>query len=329
MPALADRNTLAGMRLELSVPDDFDFRNAVCSHGFFMLAPNRWDPVSQQLETVIGLDEQSAIVTVIRALPRRRLSLACSGRLTVRRREVLRAAVARMLRLDEDLGPFHARCRCSPGYEPAAEARFGRLLRSPALFEDVVKVICTCNVTWRQTVAMVGRLVETWGVPTENGSQRSFPTPARLAAVSPEEIRDRARVGYRAGFIHRLAVDVSTEQLDLAAIERNPCPSDQLYRLLRGIHGVGDYAAGHLCMLLGRYDRLAIDTEMMRYLKTRYPRRKWTPASIRRFYDPWQPYAFLVYWYDLWQDYIRRHGRSDQWEVTAVASRITELGASR
>ncbi|MEZ4614458.1 MAG: hypothetical protein R2867_02935 [Caldilineaceae bacterium] len=41
----------------------------------------------------------------------------------------------------------------------------GRLLRSPTLWEDVVKTIATTNVTWRNTVSMIHRLVDTLGAP--------------------------------------------------------------------------------------------------------------------------------------------------------------------
>ena len=43
-----------GQRLLLELPlgkaaQTFNLETAVCSHGFFMMAPNRWDPVSKTL----------------------------------------------------------------------------------------------------------------------------------------------------------------------------------------------------------------------------------------------------------------------------------------
>ena len=153
-----------------------------------------------------------------------------------------------MLRLDEDFTGFHARCRESETHRQAAETGFGRLLRSASLFEDIVKVICTCNVTWRQTVAMVDAIVRQWGVPADKSrdrragldlpsegehehgrsrpalqsprrSARGFPTPARLAGVRELTLRRVARVGYRAGFIRRLARDVADGRLELGPID--------------------------------------------------------------------------------------------------------------
>jgi 3-methyladenine DNA glycosylase/8-oxoguanine DNA glycosylase len=228
-----------------------------------------------------------------------------------------------MLRLDEDLSDFHARCAASAAHRAAARLRFGRLLRSATLFEDIVKVICTCNVTWRQTVAMVGNLVTHWGVATADGVARGFPTPLLLARASVDDLRTRGRLGYRAGFVHQLAEDIVEGRLDLASIEACTESANELCRRLKQITGIGNYAAGHLCMLLGRYDRLAIDTEMMRHLRSRHPRRRWTPAGIERYYRPWQPYQFLAYWFELWQDYERQHGRADQWNPATDGSRIT------
>lgn len=261
----------------------------------------------------------------MRSVPCRRacVRITCRVPLSKPQRALVRAAVRRMLRLEEDFTSFHRLCRRSATHRRAAATRFGRLLRGQSLFEDVVKVICTCNTAWPQTVAMIEGLVAHWGVPCEATGTRGFPTPRRLARVGVLALRAQARVGYRAEFIHRLARDVADGRLDLSAIERFAGPSDDLYRLLRRIHGVGDYAAAHLCMLLGRYDRLAIDTELKRFLHHRYPRRRLSPDQLRHAYDQWHPYQFLAYWFDLWQDYIRRHGHSHLWSPAGVGRHIT------
>ena len=251
------------------------------------------------------------------------VSIACPGEPSTVMRSAVRSAVRRMLRLDADLSGFHALCRRSASHRDAATMRFGRLLRGASLFEDVVKIICTCNVGWSQTVAMLDRMVTAWGVPTGADQSRAFPTPEGLAGVGAARLKRIARLGYRAEFVHRLACDVVKGKLDLDAIEQFDGPSGALYEQLRQIHGVGDYAAAHLCMLLGRYDRLAVDTELKRFLAGRHPRRRWTPASLRGCYDEWHPYQFLAYWFELWREYTQRHGEADQWRPEEVRGRIT------
>jgi 3-methyladenine DNA glycosylase/8-oxoguanine DNA glycosylase len=315
------------MSFSLPMPDDFDFRRAVCSHGWFVLAPNRWDPLSASLETVIPLDRTRAVRVRVRQ-ERRRLVIE-AGKVSAAHAETVRACVRRMLRLDENLSAFHILCRQFESHHAAGDARFGRLLRAPSLFEDIVKVMCTCNVAWRQTVNMVERLVSRWGNPVDPPGQtaRSFPTAASLARAQPLELRTLARLGYRAAFVSALARDVSEGRVDLQQFERFKGPTSEMQRFLRRIHGIGPYAASNLCMLLGRYDCLAIDTELMRFLTERHPRRRFTPASIRRCYEKWHPYQFLAYWWELWNGYEQRHGPAHTWDVARVGHAIT--GESR
>ncbi len=313
------------MRMVINTPPDFAFLSAVCAHGFFMLAPNCWSPRRRRLVTTITVDTSMAVTVEIGAT-KNGVTVRGNGTTDKAQQATIRAAIRRMLRLDEDLSPFHALCRNSKTHAPAARARFGRLLRSASLFEDMVKVICTCNVGWTQTVGMVEKLVGYWGPPAADGTGRGFPTPQHLAALRPAELKGKARLGYRAEFIHRLARNIADGKLDLSAIENFTGPTVDLIRMLREIKGVGPYAAAHLAMLLGRYDCLAVDTEMVRFFRQKHPRRRFTPTAVEKYYQPWRPYQFLAYWFELWSDYVARHGRSEQWSAQGVGKAITVRG---
>ncbi|ONK67486.1 uncharacterized protein A4U43_C05F550 [Asparagus officinalis] len=67
--------------------------------------------------------------------------------------------VRRMLRISEEndrvIREFHE--ACGPG---AKEGGFGRVFRSPTLFEDMVKCILLCNCTWPRTLSMARALCE-------------------------------------------------------------------------------------------------------------------------------------------------------------------------
>ena len=311
--------------MHLKAGPDFDFRSAVCSHGFFMLAPNRWDPVGGVLCTAVALDDDRAVGVDLRAAGSGRVRMDLAGRHRAASAAAARRAVIRMLRLGEDLSGFHARCRASTTHRAAARQRFGRLLRGASLFEDVVKVLCTCNTAWSRTVVMVGHLVQRWGVPAEGTDRRAFPTPRRLAEASEADLR-AAGLGYRAGWILRLARAVAEGRVDLAAFERSPAATTDLMYDLRRIRGVGPYAAAHLAMLLGRYDCLAWDSEMRRLLEHRAPHRRWTPAAAMSEYRAWHPYQFLAYWYDLWRGYADVHGAPHLWDPAVLAGGITRRG---
>ena len=306
------------MRLYQQTPEDFDFATAVGSYGFFALAPNRWDPGMGTLTTALEADGLPLEVRITAARRRGgeaiRIEVPGEKSLTGGQSRGALSAARRMLRLDENLTEFHGMCARQAELRPVAEMRFGRLLRSPTLFEDVVKTMCTCNITWRQTLSVVKRLVEHYGNPAvNNASVRAFPKPGRIAATSEKELKEACSVGYRADWIVTFARQVVEGEFDVAKCEDTGLPTDELYRHLRTIRGVGDYAASGLCTLLGRYDRLAFDTVLMDHYRRRFPRRKATAANIKKHYARYHPYEYLVYWWELWNRYLDETGQPTSW----------------
>jgi 3-methyladenine DNA glycosylase/8-oxoguanine DNA glycosylase len=208
----------------------------------------------------------------------------------------------------------------------AKRRRFDRMFRSPTLFEDMVKTITSCNVTWRNTIAMNRLMVEHVG----NGG---FPTPEQLADYGEERLKARCKVGYRAERIVRLARAVADGNLDLARFEDPTRTSDELYESFRGIHGLGPYAAANLCHLVGRYDRLPIDTETYRHfcLHFNVKRPKGNDAKglarlhrkIEKHYAQFAPYPFLAYWFELWEDYQSRKGPAWRWDRDTTGTEFT------
>ena len=80
------------------------------------------------------------------------------GRAPAAVRPALTAQIRHMLRLDEDLSAFYVVAAADPALAWVV-AGAGRMLRSPTVFEDLVKTICTTNCTWSATVRMVSALV--------------------------------------------------------------------------------------------------------------------------------------------------------------------------
>jgi len=58
--------------------------------------------------------------------------------------------VRHVLRLNEDLSQFYAMVEEDPALSWAARGA-GRMVRSPTLFEDIVKTVCTTNCAWSAT----------------------------------------------------------------------------------------------------------------------------------------------------------------------------------
>jgi 3-methyladenine DNA glycosylase/8-oxoguanine DNA glycosylase len=295
-----------------AVPAGFDLARAVCSYGYFILAPNRWDGPTRTLHRPLRGEGERLIKTAIVAAPgkRRQLLVRCAVKLRPRERELLTQQIRRMLRLDED---YRAWRRLHP---TARRRRFDRLFRSPTLFEDMVKTITGCNVTWPNTMRMNSLLCARVG-------GGGFPTPAMLAAVRPDWLKRHCKVGYRAGRIVRLARAVASGRLDLARFEDAARSPAELFDELLMIEGIGPYAAANILQLLGRYDRLAIDSETYRHFREVH--RAPTPRSpgglrrlhqrIERYYARFAPYQFLAYWFELWHGYAGHAGDPRMWEA--------------
>jgi 3-methyladenine DNA glycosylase/8-oxoguanine DNA glycosylase len=225
------------------------------------------------------------------------------GDLSANERQNIRGAVTHMFRLDEDLSDFYALCAERGGRWSAVTEGRGRLLRSPTVFEDVVKTICTTNIQWSGTKRMVRELVDAFGAPYPgDATHRAFPFPEALAATSRDAFTEAVNLGYRAPYVHELAQRVARGDLDLEALSGADQSTAELKRTLLSIKGVGHYAAATLLMLLGRYDELAVDSVFRQFVSARYFDGE-TPsdADAKAVYDDWGQWKYLAYWFDLWE----------------------------
>jgi hypothetical protein len=203
-------------RFAIPVPSDFDFRATVLSHGWCNLAPFAWDMDAAVLERPLRVPGRPTVTAAFRQPGGRGapVEVAVRGGRGARERRAIEEAAVVMLRLGADLSPFYARCRGAG--RPFATARrhgFGRLLRSPTLFEDLAKILATTNTTWSGTKSMVVKLIALCA------TDGAFPSPDEVAAAGTGRVRDEARWGYRAAALVELAEKVAGGGLDLARWE--------------------------------------------------------------------------------------------------------------
>lgn len=303
---------LRATRISTAAPTPFDFAGTVYSHGWAVLDPNRWDDRRLSLTRTARLGPGRVVhlsATGSGRADRQRVQIDVTheGELQVEERRVVRGSIRRMLRLDEDLGPFHVRCRKVGGRWKKASQGLGRLLRSPSVFEDVVKTICTTNVQWGGTRAMLHGLVERLGEagplsgPDPGALPNSFPTAAAIAAADGSTL-EAARLGYRAPYIRQLAERVTLGDLDLEEFLSPGASTGEIRRDLLEIKGVGPYAAATLLMLVGRYDHLAVDSVYRAFVSRRYfGGRVPSDPEAEAVYAEWGRWKYLGYWFDLWQ----------------------------
>jgi 3-methyladenine DNA glycosylase/8-oxoguanine DNA glycosylase len=207
------------------------------------------------------------------------------------------------LRLDEDFRPFHREVRRYPAHRWMATSGAGRLLRSPTVFEDAVKMICTTNCTWALTTLMTTNLVQAAGTPSPDGGS-TFPAAGAIAQLGERFLRQEVKAGYRAPYIIALAEAVATGKLDVESWRHSPLSTDQLFREMQKVKGIGVYAAGNLLKLVGRYDYLGLDSRVRtRYYALHRRGRKVKDSTLEHDYEQFGQWRGLVFWLEMTKEW--------------------------
>ena len=304
-----------GTRLTIRPPSDFRLARDVCSYGYFLLAPNHWSVNDQTLTRILHLEGGPVACTI--AQPGESLTARFDRQLTPAERAEAKRQIARMLRLDEDESHSRAFHRVDKRWKRSGQAR---LFRSPTLFEDVIKTVTSCNVAWPSTVNMNTNLCRHVGV------SGAFPTPQKVARTRTGTLRGRCRVGYRDQRIIDLARLFSRGEIDEAWLESPTTDDDDVFAFLKSLPGIGPYAAGNIMMLLGRYSRLAIDTETVRHGKAALGMTGTDRQIIKKLeahYEPFGEFKFKSYWFELWDFYEQKRGPAHFWDRETTGKTFT------
>lgn len=290
---------------EESAPTPFDFVATAREHGWVMLRPFEWRADDAELYRVHRLEGGKVVRLRMRdgsraPAPVVQVEVATYEPLSPQEEGEARRAVRRMLRLDEDLSELYQLNRQLAGWNLRLKPGAGRLLRCPRLFEDMVYTLCTTNIAWSGTIRMVDRLVAKLGESFPGQAEwRAFPTPQAIAAAGVDFLRQETGLGYRSAYVWELAAAVAEERLDLAEFEDPDCPTETLSRSLRQIKGIGSYAAATILMLLGRYEHLAVDSELRASVTRKYfDGQSPSDAELQAIYEPWGRWKYLAYWFD-------------------------------
>jgi 3-methyladenine DNA glycosylase/8-oxoguanine DNA glycosylase len=295
-------STIAELPLKGAGGEPVDLRRTLVSHGVAELPPQRVDTEAWTLETTLPVAGGARTIRVSAGRRGRAKIEVLGGTVRVRDGEKLLETLRHMLRLDDDLSAFYAVAAVDPELSWAAEGA-GRMLRSPTVFEDVVKTICTTNCAWSGTVRMVTALVETLGAAAPDG-RRAFPSPAAMAEADESFYRDVARAGYRGAYLRSLASDVASGEIDLEELNDPDVPDDEVAERLLALPGVGPYATAHVMTTsLGRYRRLIFDS-WTRPTYARLNGRKASDRTIERRFRRYGEYAGLAFWLFLTRGWV-------------------------
>jgi len=320
------------MKFDLPARPPFNFLSVVRSHGWFQLAPFHFDEQTNTLHYILHLSSGRAVELKLRESAKG-VNVETERLNSPEKKEVTNK-VTWMFGLDMDFSAFYAATHAEPRLARAKKQSLGRLLRAPTLFEDVVKTILTTNTLWATTRNMSRNLVNEFGqplsfagrvapneertlapgahlprtqVPGSAGVEaKAFPTPEAIAASTPDFIKEKIRVGYRAPALHQLAVRVASGQFDLESLKTSNLSTLELRRELMNINGVGPYAAANLLMILGRFDFIPIDSSALSSVSNEWYHGKLiTARQVEKRFERWGEFKGLAFWFWDW-----KHGGS-------------------
>jgi 3-methyladenine DNA glycosylase/8-oxoguanine DNA glycosylase len=291
------------MQLSIATPRSFNFKRTMISHGWSELLPFEFDRDNWTLTRVIDLGNTIPVLVKISGT-KRELRINTTSRLNKGTAQRVVRDVRHMFRLDDDMSSFYRTMSVDPDFSWIADQGAGRMLRSPTVFEDLVKMICTTNCSWALTEKMVTGLVESLGRESKDG-RRTFPTPEAMALMPLKFYVNEVRAGYRAAYLKELADRVAGGQLNVAEWLTSDLPTPELVKQMKSVKGVGDYAAENLLKLVGRYDGLALDSwTRAKFFRVRNKGRQASDKKIARFYSRFNSWRGLALWCDMTRDWM-------------------------
>ncbi len=296
------------MQISIATPRTFNFKRTIISHGWCELLPFEIDRGRWALTRTLHLGDRVPVTIYITA-GSRALRINTSGVIGKKASENIVVQVRHMLRLDDDMTAFYGAMKADADFEWVSEEGAGRMLRSPTVFEDLVKMICTTNCSWALTEKMVTGLVQNLGRESRD-KRRTFPTPEAMALMPVKFYVNEVRAGYRASYLKELADRVAEGSLNVEEWLKSPLPTRELIKQMKRVKGVGDYAAENVLKLLGRYDGLALDSwTRSKFFKLRNNGRKATDKKIARYYSSFKEWRGLALWCDMTRDWLDLEGQ--------------------
>jgi len=286
--------------LFLDQPENFSFKHTINSHGWCELLPFESDKGDWRFSYVFTDENSKNPVSAKVEETNGKLKIEIADdKINKRFQDKILRDVRHILRLDDDLSEFYKLVKSEKQLAWIFKENAGRLLRSPTVFEDLVKTICTTNCSWALTKKMVTNLTQKLGQKTKDGKS-SFPTTEAMASVSAEFYKNEIRAGYRSAYFAELAEKVASGKINPENWLNTDLPSKELKKEMKQIKGVGDYAAENLLKLVGHYDGLALDSWLRaQFYKKHNDGQICADKDVEKFYERFGSWRGLAIWCDM------------------------------
>jgi 3-methyladenine DNA glycosylase/8-oxoguanine DNA glycosylase len=289
------------MNLALTSVAPFSLSAVIRSHGWCQLDPFSADDNGTRLSRIERLGSGRVVELVMQEADGA-LSVGVPSDLSTTELDEAERNVTWMLGLEQDLSAFYELARLEPKLARVEARAQGRILRSPTLFEDVVKTILTTNTSWAGTIRMVEALVSQLGDPLPGDrSRRTFPTASQVASYDVQRLGSTTRLGYRTPFVLELAQAVASGDLQLESLQTTDAPTDEVRARLLEIDGVGSYSAANLLIMLGRYDYIPVDTWARKLVSHEWHKGQAVRSvEVEAAFERWGKWKGLAYWFWEW-----------------------------
>jgi len=243
-PTLHNTTTL---RLEAVPPYDFDL-TIHKPGGWPLLTPfeifedhTLWTAMRMRSGEVIGLKLRSE-GTIER--PKILCEIYSGHKLGLSQRTELSETVSWMLNLKENLNKFYALARRDPLIKILVNDLYGmRNTKQPDLFPRLILAVTLQMAPISRSDQMMSLLIKEYGERTkfDNREVQYWPSPARIAETSVEELREKCKLGYRARSLKSIAETICKGFPSPGQLENMP-PPEARAKLL-ALQGIGEYSA--------------------------------------------------------------------------------------
>ena len=272
-------------------PKWYDLFLTCHTHGWINLAPFSWDEKHSRLEFALLIDGQAVDVTIQQDKRSIETAICSEKKISSNSLKRIDAVLARILGLKEKTTKlFKTALKIGGPYPQLIRKGAGRLLRGASLWEDAAKTLFTTNCSWALTQKMCEKICSAaFSIPSPSG-RYPFPHPSSLAEESPDSLKRKMPIGYRAEYLKLLSKAFSGDS-HLITLEENSLPYDSAYEIVSGLKGFGPYARSHLLILAGYYERIPVDSEVKSYVKKNHNSQN-AERFVDRRYTPWGRYKW-------------------------------------
>ncbi|MBN1213146.1 MAG: hypothetical protein JXA92_11250 [candidate division Zixibacteria bacterium] len=269
-----------------------DFKNILFSHGWLVLAPYEYNEKPLSLKFPYDIPAGQGIIE-IRAIDRGCELIVLKGPF-----KTAQKITERVLALDTDFKKIYRQAGDDPDFAWFKKRKFGRLLRTPTLFEDCLKTIFSANTVFKRTITMTQKLVALYG--TDIDGRCAFPTPQRLAKVKEKELREKLGCGYRAPYLLSL-IEKALEKPDIFLRDGwKALDSERFAEEISAVKGIGPGAVNNISCIYQKPKSFVIDSYVVKRAEELWGVK---PDKLEQYlhdkYDSFGTFGPIVFWFDM------------------------------